>query len=86
MILFIWNLVVWLVYGFDKLRAKKGGRRVREANLLLMAFFMGGTGALFGMVLFNHKTSKMKFRLLVPLAVALNFVLLYGQNVLFAVA
>ncbi|MBQ4517664.1 MAG: DUF1294 domain-containing protein [Clostridia bacterium] len=71
-ILLVWNVFVMLVYGFDKLRAKRGGRRVREASLLLCAFLFGGVGAMFGMVLFNHKTSKMKFRLLVPLAVVVS--------------
>ena len=35
--------------------------------------FFGGAGALFGMVVFNHKTSKMKFRIFVPLFFWLNY-------------
>lgn len=65
----VWNIVVMLIYGIDKFRAKTGGRRIRERVLLICAFFLGGWGAIFGMVMFNHKTSKMKFRVLVPLAV-----------------
>lgn len=76
-ILLVWNLVVMLVYGFDKARAKRGGRRVKEATLLLLAFLLGGPGAMFGMVLFNHKTSKTKFRFLVPLAVVVGVVVVY---------
>ena len=75
--LLIWNLVVMLVYGFDKARAKRGGRRIKEATLVLLAFLLGGFGAMFGMVLFNHKTSKTKFRFLVPLAVVVCGVALY---------
>ncbi len=76
LIFLLWNLFVLLVYGFDKLRAKGGGRRVREAMLLTFCYLLGSVGALFGMVLFNHKTSKMKFRILVPLGVLLHLALL----------
>lgn len=76
-ILLIWNMVVMLIYGVDKLKAKKGKRRISEATLLLLAFIIGGLGADFGMILFNHKTSKIKFRLLVPLAVIMEVALTY---------
>ena len=76
-ILLIWNIVVMTVFGFDKLMAKTKGRRIRETTLLLCAFFFGGLGAMFGMVLFNHKTSKTKFRLLVPLAFIAGIAVLY---------
>ena len=64
----IWNIIVMIVYGIDKLRAKRGARRISEFSLLLCAFLLGGLGAIFGMILFNHKTSKMKFRILVPIS------------------
>lgn len=65
--LLIWNSIVLLIYGIDKLLAKLQKRRISEAVLLTCAFLLGGCGAMFGMVLFNHKTSKLKFRILVPL-------------------
>ena len=67
-IFLVWNFVVMLVYGIDKLRAKRKKRRISESALLLLAFFLGGIGAIFGMVIFNHKTSKPKFRFFVPFA------------------
>ena len=67
-ILLVWNIIVMLVYGIDKILARMHKRRVRELTLLLCAFLMGGCGVIMGMVLFNHKTSKIKFRILVPLA------------------
>lgn len=76
--LLIWNISVMFIYGFDKSRAVRGGKRIREATLILCSYLLGGVGAMFGMVLFNHKTSKMKFRLLVPLATVVNFALWYG--------
>lgn len=69
MILLVWNIVVMLIYGIDKMQAKRRGRRISERTLLLCSFLLGGCGAMFGMVLFNHKTSKMKFRILVPMAI-----------------
>ena len=65
-VLLIWNIVVLFVYGVDKLLAKQQKRRISEAALLACAFLFGGCGAMFGMVLFNHKTSKLKFRIFVP--------------------
>jgi len=67
-----WNVLVALFYGLDKLYAKNGSRRIRERTLLLWSFCLGGIGAMFGMVWFNHKTSKKKFRMLVPLAAVLS--------------
>ena len=67
--LFGWNIIVMIIYGIDKLLAKSHKERISEATLLLCALFGGGVGAMFGMVLFNHKTAKMKFRILVPLII-----------------
>ena len=67
-VLFIWDIIVMLIYGFDKSRAIRGGKRIKEATLILCAYLLGGLGAMFGMVLFNHKTSKIKFRILVPVS------------------
>ena len=71
----IWNLVVFFIYGIDKSKARREARRISEKFLLLVALIFGAVGAMFGMVVFNHKTSKMKFRLLVPLLVVLNLLL-----------
>ena len=76
--LLIWNIVVILIYGIDKMLAKQQKRRISEAVLLTCAFLLGGLGAMFGMVLFNHKTSKMKFRILIPLFVVINILILYA--------
>lgn len=76
-ILLIWNIIVMFIYGIDKMQAKRDGRRISEKALLLCAFLLGGYGAMFGMVLFNHKTSKIKFRMLVPTAMALCMTAIY---------
>ncbi len=74
---FIWNVLVFLLYGFDKYRAKKFRRRISEKTLVLSALFQGAIGAMFAMVIFNHKTSKVKFRFLIPLFVTENLVFFY---------
>lgn len=72
LIFLFWNIFVMLVFGVDKLLAKMKKWRISEQVLLLLTFLFGGMGALFGMVLFNHKTRKGKFRFGVPVIVVLN--------------
>ncbi len=80
-ILLIWNLIVFFIYGIDKWKATRGAWRISEAFLIGCSFLLGSLGALFGMVLFNHKTKKMKFRLLVPFSFLLHiFLNLYGEQ------
>jgi len=59
------NAVALIIFGVDKLQSKKRGWRIPESRLLLIAFF-GPFGAYAGMLLFRHKTRKIKF-LLVPI-------------------
>ena len=77
-ILAIWNVIVMLVYGIDKLKAKKGSHRISEKRLIMLALFMGALGALCGMYLFRHKTLKPKFKFGVPVLLILNGVIIYG--------
>lgn len=63
------------MYGMDKYKATKKLIRIPESTLLLFALLFGGIGAILGMVVFNHKTSKTKFRILVPVSVMLNIAL-----------
>lgn len=67
-ILTAWNTIVLLLFGIDKLRAKRDKWRISEATLITTSFLLGGVGAILGMVLFHHKVSKTKFRVLVPLS------------------
>jgi uncharacterized membrane protein YsdA (DUF1294 family) len=60
------NVVTFLVYGMDKLKAKKHWWRVPEATLLLLAAVGGSVGAWAAMYVFHHKTLHKKFRYGVP--------------------
>lgn len=50
--------ITFLAYGYDKLIAGTGATRVPEKALLTLAFAGGTVGAIAGMRLFHHKTSK----------------------------
>jgi len=60
------NLVTFIVYGIDKLKAKKGLWRISEVTLLILAIFGGSIGALCGMMVWRHKTKHWKFKIGVP--------------------
>ncbi len=62
-----WNLAVFLLYGVDKAKAKKGRRRISEKTLLFSTLLLGGIGGFAGMYVFHHKTRHLKFRILVPI-------------------
>ena len=74
--LFAWylvaiNLVALLVYGWDKLCAKKQWWRVPELTLLALAAVGGSIGAWVAMRFFRHKTLHLKFKYGVPLILVL---------------
>jgi len=71
-ILVVWNIVVFAMYGIDKSKAKRGSRRISEKTLLIATALMGGLGAFLGMVLLRHKTKHLKFKIGVPLLLIIN--------------
>lgn len=70
------NIITFLVYGVDKLKAKKGWWRIPEATLLMLAVIGGSIGAWCGIMVFRHKTKHLKFKIGVPLIFILQFALL----------
>lgn len=70
-LILLWNLIVFLVYAADKHRARRDKWRIPERTLLLCAFLLGGIGAEAGMRVLRHKTQHLRFRILVPMALAL---------------
>jgi uncharacterized membrane protein YsdA (DUF1294 family) len=61
-------LATFVLYGWDKLQARRGGHRIPERTLHLLALAGGFFGAWLGMRLFRHKTMKPGFALIVILA------------------
>ena len=64
--LIVVNLLTWIIYGIDKWKAKRRAWRIPERTLLLLAAAGGCTVALAGMLMFRHKTRKLKFMIGVP--------------------
>ncbi|MBP7054956.1 MAG: DUF1294 domain-containing protein [Streptococcus sp.] len=75
--LMIWNMVVFLVYGLDKGKARKGSYRISEKTLLLMTYVGGGLGAWAGGTHFRHKTQKKYFQLAWAVGVLIDALLIY---------
>lgn len=60
------NVITFIIYGIDKLKAKEHWWRISEFTLLLLAIVGGSVGAWFGMKFFHHKTLHKKFKYGVP--------------------
>ena len=70
------NLVTFLIYGIDKLRAKRGAWRIPEKTLFLLPILGGSVGAIAGMKVFRHKTKHWYFTYGRPLILLLQLALL----------
>ena len=73
-IFFTLNLLTFIIYGIDKLKAKKAKWRISEATLLLLAVIGGSIGAWLGLQVWHHKTQHKKFYIGIPLILALQAV------------
>ena len=60
------NLLTFVLYGIDKVKAKHKRWRIPEAVLLWLSVLGGSPAALLAMHLFHHKTLHKKFRYGVP--------------------
>ncbi len=59
--LITWTVVTFILYGYDKLQAKRHGGRVPEIVLHGLALIGGALGGWAGMALFWHKVRKPRF-------------------------
>ena len=73
--LLVINAVAFIVYGIDKLKARKGRWRIPEATLLLLAIVGGSIGAWLGMKAWHHKTMHRKFQYGLPVIFLLQLAL-----------
>lgn len=69
------NALAFIVYGIDKLKARKGRWRISEATLLLLAIIGGSIGAWLGMKVWHHKTMHLKFKYGLPSIILLQLAL-----------
>jgi uncharacterized membrane protein YsdA (DUF1294 family) len=73
--LLVINILAFVCYGLDKLKAKRNARRISERALLLLALVGGSVGAWLGMLVWRHKTKHAKFRFGVPILLLLQVAL-----------
>ena len=71
------NILLFLLMGIDKYRAISHKWRIKEATLLLFSLIGGGFGGFFGMFIFRHKITKIKFRIILPMSIIIHLALLY---------
>lgn len=75
------NFVAFAVYGWDKRKAIRHEYRISEKMLLLFGL-VGPVGALLGMMMFHHKTQKLKFKINIPLFLAIHISLVAFTGVI----
>ncbi|HFZ2061394.1 TPA: DUF1294 domain-containing protein [Enterobacter cloacae] len=56
------NALTMVIYGADKMAARKGMRRIPEVTLLVFGVVGGWPGAIMGQQIFRHKTQKQPFK------------------------
>ena len=73
--LVIVNIATYALMGSDKKRAQLGAWRIPEKTLLGLAVAGGSLGEILGMFNFRHKTQHAKFRIGLPVILAVQLVL-----------
>lgn len=61
------NSITFIVFMIDKYKARRNKWRISEANLLLLSLIGGSVGGMLSMLIFRHKTQKLKFKIGMPL-------------------
>ena len=70
------NVVTMIVYGWDKIKAMRGGWRIPEATLLMLAVVGGSIGAMLAMEWFHHKMRHAKFTYGIPAIIMIQVAIL----------
>ena len=64
---FFANLLLFILMGLDKRKAKLNHWRISEKTLFSLALMGGSIGGILGMYTFRHKTKHLKFTLGFPI-------------------
>ena len=75
-ILFITNLICFLLMRHDKQLAQNGQRRISEKTLVISASCFGAIGGTLAMYLFRHKTKRWQFKVFFPLMMLAQIVII----------
>ena len=74
--LIVINLLTYVFFGIDKVKAQKSSWRIPEKTLFTLSFLGGSVGALLAMNKFRHKTKKSEFKNVIYLIVLVQLSLL----------
>ena len=69
--LVVTNVLLFILMGVDKKKARQKAWRIPERNLLLLGFLGGGLGGFLGMHHFRHKTKLLIFKVIFGLGTLL---------------
>ena len=72
----VFSVVAFAAMGWDKRRAKRAQRRLREQDLHFFEFLGGWPGSLIGQRTFRHKTRKLQYQVAFWIVVTLHLALL----------
>lgn len=75
--LIILNVLCFVLFGLDKLLAKKKKNRIRNSTLIGLSVLGGGVGSLFGMYLFRHKTKTWYYVYGIPVIFIIQIIIFY---------
>ena len=70
------NVVAFLYFGIDKLKAKYNKPRISERMLWFLSAIGGWLGSLVGMKIFRHKTKKLSFQTMMVVIITIHLVIL----------
>ena len=71
------NILTFILYGIDKLKAKKSKWRIPESTLIGIAIIGGSIGAWLGMKVWHHKTLHKKFKYGIPFIIVAQIALCF---------
>lgn len=72
----VMNILSFSLMGIDKYKAITNKWRISEYTLFGISLLGGSLGTLFGMIAFHHKTKKNSFRILIPIFLIINILLI----------
>ena len=68
------NIITYIIYAIDKYKSMHHNWRIRESTLIMLAVIGGSVGALLAMYTVRHKTKHNKFRIGVPVILAVQII------------
>lgn len=72
----VFNIITFLIFGYDKYLARTNRRRISEKTLVWLALMGGSAGAVFAQKIFRHKSRK--YRNLFWIILVVQFVIFEG--------